>query len=110
VWAASSTRITWRWTWPTDKRKTVRFAKAIIAAGSEAVKLPFLPDDPRIVTSTGALQLRQRPQRMLVIGGGIIGLEMGTVYSTLGARIDVVEMLDTLMQAPTATWSRSGRR
>ena len=79
------------------QRKTVRFAKAIIAAGSEAVKLPFLPDDPRIVTSTGALQLRQRPQRMLVIGGGIIGLEMGTVYSTLGARIDVVEMLDTLM-------------
>jgi dihydrolipoamide dehydrogenase len=77
--------------------QTVRFGQAVIAAGSEAVKLPFLPDDPRIVTSTGALQLRQKPERMLVIGGGIIGLEMGTVYSTLGARLDVVEMLDGLM-------------
>ncbi|RZU03059.1 dihydrolipoyl dehydrogenase [Rivibacter subsaxonicus] len=78
--------------------KTVKFKRAIIAAGSEAVKLPFLPkDDPRIVTSTGALQLRQSPKRMLVIGGGIIGLEMGTVYSTLGARLDVVEMMDSLM-------------
>ncbi len=81
------------------KVQTVRFKNAIIAAGSEAVKLPFLPkDDPRIVTSTGALELRQKPERMLVIGGGIIGLEMGTVYSTLGARLDVVEMLDGLMQ------------
>ncbi len=81
------------------KSQTIRFAKAIIAAGSEAVKLPFLPkDDPRIVTSTGALELRQQPKRMLVIGGGIIGLEMGTVYSTLGAKLDVVEMLDGLMQ------------
>ena len=78
--------------------QTIRFAKAIIAAGSEAVKLPFLPQDERIVTSTGALQLRQHPKKMLVIGGGIIGLEMGTVYSTLGARLDVVEMLDGLMQ------------
>jgi dihydrolipoamide dehydrogenase len=78
--------------------QTIRFRQAIIAAGSEAVKLPFLPkDDPRIVTSTGALELRQQPKRMLVIGGGIIGLEMGTVYSTLGARLDVVEMLDSLM-------------
>jgi dihydrolipoamide dehydrogenase len=82
-----------------DKAQTIRFKQAIIAAGSEAVKLPFLPqDDPRIVTSTGALELRQRPERMLVIGGGIIGLEMGTVYSTLGAKLDVVEMLDGLMQ------------
>ena len=80
------------------KTQTIAFKQAIIAAGSEAVKLPFLPDDPRIVTSTGALQLRQLPRRMLVIGGGIIGLEMGTVYSTLGARLDVVEMLDGLMQ------------
>jgi dihydrolipoamide dehydrogenase len=78
--------------------QTIRFKQAIIAAGSEAVKLPFLPkDDPRIVTSTGALELRQNPKRLLVIGGGIIGLEMGTVYSTLGARLDVVEMLDGLM-------------
>ena len=80
------------------KAQTIRFSNAIIAAGSEAVKLPFLPNDPRIVTSTGALELRQKPERMLVIGGGIIGLEMGTVYSTLGARLDVVEMLDGLMQ------------
>jgi len=80
------------------KKQTIRFKNAIIAAGSEAVKLPFLPkDDPRVVTSTGALELRQSPKRMLVVGGGIIGLEMGTVYSTLGARLDVVEMLDNLM-------------
>jgi dihydrolipoamide dehydrogenase len=80
------------------KLQTIRFRNAVIAAGSEAVKLPFLPkDDPRIVTSTGALELRQKPEKMLVIGGGIIGLEMGTVYSTLGARLDVVEMMDSLM-------------
>ncbi|MFK4578052.1 dihydrolipoyl dehydrogenase [Bradyrhizobium ottawaense] len=79
-------------------KKTIKFAKAIIAAGSQAVKLPFLPEDPRIVDSTGALLLTSIPKRMLVIGGGIIGLEMATVYSTLGARIDVVEMLDGLMQ------------
>lgn len=79
-------------------KKTVKFAKAIVAAGSQAVKLPFLPEDPRIVDSTGALLLKSIPKRMLVIGGGIIGLEMATVYSTLGARIDVVEMLDGLMQ------------
>jgi dihydrolipoamide dehydrogenase len=78
--------------------RRIRFRQAIIAAGSEAVKLPFLPkDDPRIVTSTGALELRQNPKRMLIIGGGIIGLEMGTVYSALGARLDVVEMQDALM-------------
>jgi dihydrolipoamide dehydrogenase len=78
--------------------QTIAFTHAIIAAGSEAVKLPFLPqDDPRNVTSTGALELRKIPKRMLVIGGGIIGLEMGTVYSTLGARLDVVEMQDALM-------------
>jgi dihydrolipoamide dehydrogenase len=80
------------------KKQTIRFKNAIIAAGSEAVKLPFLPkDDPRVMTSTGALELRQRPEKMLVVGGGIIGLEMGTVYSTLGAKLDVVEMLDGLM-------------
>ncbi|VWB15548.1 dihydrolipoyl dehydrogenase [Burkholderia lata] len=78
-------------------KKVVRFKQAIIAAGSQSVKLPFLPEDPRIVDSTGALELRQQPKRMLVIGGGIIGLEMATVYSTLGAEIDVVEMLDVLM-------------
>jgi dihydrolipoamide dehydrogenase len=79
------------------EKKTVRFAHAIIAAGSAAVRLPFLPDDPRIVDSTGALTLAAVPQKMLVIGGGIIGLEMATVYSTLGAEIDVVEMMDGLM-------------
>ncbi|WNC91112.1 dihydrolipoyl dehydrogenase [Paraburkholderia sp. FT54] len=78
-------------------KKVVKFKQAIIAAGSEAVKLPFIPEDPRVVDSTGALELRQIPQRMLVIGGGIIGLEMATVYATLGAQIDVVEMLDGLM-------------
>ena len=77
--------------------KTVRFASAIIAAGAQAAKLPFLPEDPRIVDSTGALELKCRPRKILVVGGGIIGLEMGTVYSTLGARLDVVEMLDGLM-------------
>jgi len=77
--------------------KKISFANAIVAAGSQAAKLPFLPEDPRIVDSTGALELRSRPKKLLVIGGGIIGLEMGTVYSTLGARLDVVEMLDGLM-------------
>jgi dihydrolipoamide dehydrogenase len=82
----------------TGARQVIHFEQAIIAAGSQSVRLPFLPDDPRIVDSTGALKLATRPGRMLVIGGGIIGLEMGTVYSTLGARLDVVEMLDGLMQ------------
>ena len=77
--------------------KVVKFTQAIVAAGSQATKLPFIPDDPRIVDSTGALELAAVPKQMLVIGGGIIGLEMATVYSTLGARISVVEMLDTLM-------------
>jgi len=80
-----------------EGRKTVRFASAIIAAGSQAAKLPFLPEDPRIVDSTGALELKGVPKKLLVIGGGIIGLEMGTVYSTLGTRLDVVEMMDALM-------------
>ena len=79
-------------------KKVVQFKQAIIAAGSSVVKLPFVPEDPRIIDSTGALELRQIPKRMLVIGGGIIGLEMATVYSTFGARIDVVEMMDGLMQ------------
>src|SRR5574337_99402 len=81
----------------TGTTTTVKFRQCIIAAGSQAVRLPFLPDDPRIVDSTGALELRAAPKKMLVIGGGIIGLEMGTVYSALGARLDVVEMLDGLM-------------
>ena len=78
--------------------EVVAFKKAIIAAGSQAVRLPFMPDDPRVVDSTGALALKEVPKRMLILGGGIIGLEMGTVYSTLGTRLDVVEMMDGLMQ------------
>jgi dihydrolipoamide dehydrogenase len=81
----------------TGAKKVVKFAQAIIAAGSQVVRLPFIPEDPRVIDSTRALELGAVPQRMLVIGGGIIGLEMGTVYSTLGARLDVVEMLDGLM-------------
>ena len=89
----------------TGARKVVKFRQCIIAAGSAAVHLPFLPRDPRIVDSTGALELptfgkESVPEKMLVIGGGIIGLEMATVYSTLGARVDVVEMMDGLMQGP----------
>lgn len=84
----------------TGEKKVIRFEKCIIAAGSSAVHLPFIPQDKRIVDSTGALELRFVPKQMLVIGGGIIGLEMATVYSALGAKIDVVEMLDDLMQGP----------
>ncbi|HSI51604.1 MAG TPA: dihydrolipoyl dehydrogenase [Ideonella sp.] len=82
----------------TGAKKVLRFKNAIIAAGSQAVRLPFFPQDERIVDSTGALSLKAVPKKMLIVGGGIIGLEMGTVYSTLGARLDVVEMLDGLMQ------------
>ena len=84
----------------TGQTQQIRFRLCIIAAGSTAVQLPFLPEDARIVDSTGALELRQVPEKMLVIGGGIIGLEMATVYSALGARVDVVEMMDSLMQGP----------
>jgi dihydrolipoamide dehydrogenase len=79
------------------KKKVVKFTRSIIAAGSQAMKLPFMPEDDRVVDSTGALELKTIPKRMLVVGGGIIGLEMATVYSTLGTRIDVVEMLGGLM-------------
>jgi len=82
----------------TGAKQVIKFNNAIIAAGSRVVNLPFIPQDPRIVDSTGALELKFVPKKMLIIGGGIIGLEMGTVYSTLGARLDVVEMLDGLMQ------------
>lgn len=80
-----------------EGRRLIRFDKAIIAAGSQPIKLPFAPEDPRIIDSTGALELRSIPKHLLVIGGGIIGLEMATVYSALGTRISVVEMLDGLM-------------
>ena len=93
-----------------DGKRSISFASAIIAVGSQASKVPGFPEDPRIMDSTGALELRQRPKRMLVIGGGIIGLEMGTVYSTLGARLDVVEMADGLMMGAdrdlVAVWQK----
>ena len=80
--------------------KTVAFKNAIIAAGSSVVKIPGFPyDDPRLIDSTGALELRQIPKRMLVIGGGIIGLEMACVYDALGAKVSVVEFADGLIPA-----------
>jgi len=83
----------------TGEAQTIKFRHCVIAAGSQAVHLPFMPkDDPRVVDSTGALELGIEPKRMLILGGGIIGLEMGSVYSSLGARLDVVEMMDGLMQ------------
>ena len=80
-----------------EKITTINFSNAVIAAGSRPVKLPFLPDDPRIIDSTGSLELASIPKNLLVIGGGIIGLEMATVYHALGSRITIVEMLDGLM-------------
>lgn len=79
------------------KTETVSFKNAIIAAGSRPVKLPFLPDDPRIIDSTGALELKEVEGKMLVLGGGIIGLEMATVYNSLGADITVVELMDQII-------------
>jgi dihydrolipoamide dehydrogenase len=80
-----------------DGPRTVRFAKAIVAAGSEPLAPGFIPSDPRIWDSTAALEMRFAPNRMLVLGGGIIGLEMATVYRALGAQITVIEMMDQLM-------------
>jgi dihydrolipoamide dehydrogenase len=82
-----------------DGITTITFENAIIAAGSEPVSLPFVPKDERVIDSTGALEMRDIPSKMLVLGGGIIGLEMGTVYHALGSEIDVVEFLDQLMPA-----------
>jgi dihydrolipoamide dehydrogenase len=80
-----------------DNDETINFEQCIIAAGSEPIMLPDLPDDPRIVDSTGALELAPLPKRMLVVGGGIIGLEMACVYSALGTEVSVVELMDQLM-------------
>jgi dihydrolipoamide dehydrogenase len=83
---------------PDGARSTVSFDQCIIAAGSEPVQLPFLPkDDPRVIDSTGALELADLPKRMLVLGGGIIGLEMACVYDALGSKITVVELMDQLI-------------
>ena len=84
-------------TGPDGKAQKIRFEQCIIAAGSEAIKLPFIPDDPRVIDSTGALELGGVPKRLLVIGGGIIGLEMATVYAALGAQLSVVELTGQLM-------------
>lgn len=79
------------------KKEIVKFENAIVAVGSRPVKLPFLPDDPRIIDSTGALELEETKCKMLVIGGGIIGLEMATVYDALGAEITIVELMDQVI-------------
>lgn len=81
----------------TEGKKVIRFENAIIAVGSRPVKLPFLPDDPRIMDSTGALELSDTKGSMLVIGGGIIGLEMATVYHALGTEITIVELMDQII-------------
>ncbi len=80
-----------------DSKVTVEFEQAIIAAGSEAIKLPFIPEDPRIFSSTGGLRLADIKGDLLVLGGGIIGLEMATIYSSMGANVTVVEFMDQLM-------------
>jgi dihydrolipoamide dehydrogenase len=80
-----------------DGDKTLLFKNAIIACGSEPIAPGFIPKDPRIVDSTGALEIRSVPKRMLVLGGGIIGLEMATVYHALGAKVTVVELMDQLI-------------
>jgi dihydrolipoamide dehydrogenase len=80
-----------------DNGETVAFEKCIIAAGSEPLMLPGLPDDPRIVDSTGALEVHPLPESLLVVGGGIIGLEMACVYAALGVKVSVVELMDSLM-------------
>lgn len=86
-----------------DDKKLIRFEQAIIAAGSQAVHLPIFPwDDERVMDSTGALQLRDIPKNLLVIGGGIIGLEMATVYRALGSQVTVVEFMDQLMPGADA--------
>jgi dihydrolipoamide dehydrogenase len=82
-----------------DGKTTITFDNAIISAGSEPVSLPFIPEDERVIDSTGALEMRDIPGKMLILGGGIIGLEMATVYHALGSKIDVVEFLDQLMPA-----------
>jgi dihydrolipoamide dehydrogenase len=80
-----------------DGATTVSFERCIIAAGSSSARLPGFPDDPRIIDSTGALELEDIPERLLVVGGGIIGLEMATVYDALGSKVTVVELMDQLI-------------
>lgn len=83
-----------------EGKTVVTFDNAIVAAGSRPIKLPFIPhEDPRIWDSTDALELKEVPGKLLIMGGGIIGLEMATVYHSLGSKIDVVEMFDQLIPA-----------
>ncbi|MDP6532003.1 MAG: dihydrolipoyl dehydrogenase [Arenicellales bacterium] len=93
-----------------NDQRVLRFAQAIIAVGSEPVRWPGLPEDPRIIDSTGALALADIPERLLVVGGGIIGLEMATVYQALGSRITVVEMMAQLMPGTDADLLRPLQR
>ena len=79
-------------------KKVISFDSAIIAAGSQPTSIPGTPDDPRIMDSTGALELKDIPKKLLIIGGGIIGLEMGTVYDALGSSVSIVELTDGLIQ------------
>ncbi|MEZ8283376.1 dihydrolipoyl dehydrogenase [Vibrio splendidus] len=83
-----------------EETTTINFDNAIIAAGSRPIKLPFIPhEDPRIWDSTDALELNEVPEKLLIMGGGIIGLEMGTVYHSLGSKVEVVEMFDQVIPA-----------
>lgn len=93
-----------------DTGEFIQFEKCIIAAGSESTQLSGLPDDPRIIDSTGALELDSIPKRMLVVGGGIIGLEMACVYSALGSKVSVVELTDALMPGTDADLVRPFRK
>lgn len=85
-----------------DGQRTVRFSQAILAVGSRPVELPWLPADPRIMDSTGALEIKDVPRKLLILGGGIIGMEMATVYAGLGSRVTVMEMQDQLMPGADA--------
>ena len=93
-----------------DGGETLRFAQAVIAAGSRPARLPALPDDPRVLDSSGALALERVPERLLVVGGGVLGLELGTVYRALGARVTVVELADRLLGEADADVLRAWRK
>lgn len=84
------------------EKQTIKFENAIIAVGSQPVKLPFVPEDPRVIDSTGALKLEDTQGKLLVLGGGIIGLEMATVYSSLGSQVTIVEMMDQIIPGADA--------
>ena len=93
-----------------DGERRIVFESAIVAVGARAIRLPDLPEDPRIMDSTGALELSDVPERLLVIGGGVIGLELAGVYDALGAKVIVVELLDKLMAGADADLVRPLQR